>query len=457
VKYLQRAIWFSFIMVLFLPPAWADSLWSRYVDMYDRAIDRALELDLYGVTAQLPQGFFSYKADWNHRRAAGRFDKHGNKVDLVQPIVFGEADSPDLLLDLGASGAGQGLTLQFSYGITDPLDFYIEIPLISADVHVRPKLRRMSTTVAMLLAASLPAGYAPMDLNWFENGVTKEQYLNAASAWILDYLPRLGRPSLEQGAGYPEDLGPGKAYHSDGWVLADINLGCSWNFFRSHRWSGAFTGRVYFPTGNVPDPNNSLPLGTGAEIGQGQGSFGIGFTQGYDVRVYQYKYWLDILLSAEFTAAYYFEHQRRYPDFPRPTSDGQTVLDLLDPNREIFPDMSDLTGKSYGYSPGFGASAFLMLGISSLIFDVGIGLGYFYSQEPTLDADERFAMMVSNLEMQLAGEYQKFRASAGVTLIPFYIPLQIHYQHERDIGGRNMIYFDQNHWIKIKGFFPKAY
>jgi len=438
--------------------AGAEGFFKKYTDFWDGILEKVIELDLYGVTAQLPQGIFSFKIDWNMRRAAGRYTSHRQRTAMVEPITFGEEGSEMLILDLGASGKGGGVTMQFSYGVTDPLDFYFELPFQYMDVQVRPKLTKLDPIAAMLINGFLPAGYPQIDYDWFdENGVTRDEYLNAASAWFVGYLPRLGRPSMGDPDNYPDDLGPGKGYHSGGLVLADINMGFSWNYYRSARWSGAFTGRVYLPTGNIGDPSNSLTFGTGPGIDRGVGSFGVGFTQGYDIRLYQYKHWISLIISAEFTASYFFKSHRAYPDFPKPTADGERLLDMLDPERAYFPDMSDLTGKSFEYTPGFGCGALLQLGISSMIFDVGLGIGYSYAQEPEMNADYRFETMVRNLEMMLAGHYEVFRVAVGVNLIPFYIPLQIQYQYEKNIGGRNTLIFDQNHWVTVKGYLPTMF
>lgn len=436
------------------------SLWRRYTDYVDSIIEQVDSMDLYGVTAQLPQGVFKFKVDYNHRRAAGRYTSHRQRTEMLEPIVFGEEDSPMLELDLGASGGGEGITLQFSYGVTDPLDFYFELTLINLDVELRPKLRRIDPTLRALINSYTPDGYPDIEDRWFDGSVTKDRYMNQAAEWFLNYLPRLGRPSMWDGTEYDPSLGPGKGYHSTA-ELADINLGFSWNFFRNSRWSGAFTGRVYLPTGKIADPNNSLTLGTGPKIDWGTGSFGVGFTQGYDLRLFRYKYWIDIILSAEFTAAYYFKHHRRYPDFPQQTDDAKRFIDALSAVEpgvgSYFPDMSHLTGKSYGYTPGFGAAAQMMLGLQFLFFDFGIGVGYQYVSEPELDADYLFEVMVRSLELQLAGHYEIMEVAAGLTLIPLYIPLSVHYKYQKSIGGRNTLIFDQNHFVVIEGVIPVLY
>ena len=56
--------------------------------------------------------------------------------------------------------------------------------------------------------------------------------------------------------------------------------------------------------------------------------------------------------------------------------------------------------------------------------------------------------------MQAAGHYEIMRCAAGFNLLPLYIPLQIHYQYEKNIGGRNTLIFDNNHWITIQGYIP---
>ncbi len=432
--------------------------WEQYRNYWDEMLEKVVDLDLYGVTAQLPEGIFGFKYEWNMRDASGRFDSRRVRTEMSPPIAFGEEGDEILMLDMGVSGGGGGVTMQFSYGITDMLDFYFELPFTQATVQMRPKMSKLAPFGALLINSMLPEGYPEIDTSWFDqDGNTIDEHLNEASAWLLGYLPRLGRPVAGDPNNYPADLGPGSTYRSNGLVLADINMGFSWNFLRNERWSGAFTGRVYFPTGNIANPNSSLTLGTGPKIDWGTGSFGAGFTQGYDLRLFKYKHWIDVILSAEFSAVYYFKSHRRYPDFPEPTEDGNALLDLLDPERNYFPDMHDLTGKNYGYTPGLGSDAMLTLGLTSLIFDAGISVGYRYASEPELDGDWRFVNMVKGLELQLAGHYEIMRVSAGINLLPFYVPIQIYYQYEKNIGGRNTLIFEHNHWITVKGYIPTRF
>ncbi len=455
---MKRLTVLSFLLLLGIGvQARAGSWLDSYTEYWDKIIDRVVELDLYGNSAQLPQGIFGVKCDWNMRNASGRFDSYRRRQPIAPPISFGPEGQEMLLLDLGASGGGGGVTWQFSYGVTDMLDFYFELPFTYANVQVRPKLRKLDPMAALLMNGYLPQEYRS-NPEWFgEGGATLPEHLNEASAWLLSILPRLGRPTIGDWQNYPEDLGPGAEHKTRGWILSDINLGFSWNFYRSRRWSGAFTGRVYLPTGNVADPDNSLTLGTGAKIDWGTGSFGAGFTQDYDIRLFEYGYWVSVLLSAEFTATYHFKSHRRYPNFPKPTEDGNRLLDLLDPERMYFPDLSSLSGKSYGYTPGFSCSALLQLGVSSLIFDLGIGIGYGYFSEPEYTADPRFVQVVKSLELSLAGHSEIMQVAVGVNLIPFYVPLQISYKYQKDIGGRNMLIFSDNHWVTIKGYLPAMF
>ncbi len=451
----------SGLLALFLCPAAGaegeEGAWDTYTGYWDDWIERLEPLDLYGLTSQLPQGVFGIKWEWNTRKAAGRFDAHRRRTPILEPLEIGDdEENPDLALDLGASGGGGGITMQFSYGITDPLDFYFEVGLQRMNVQMRPKLNRLNPELmSALYLVDIMDGYEPINSDWFdENGCVKDEYANEAAAWLLRVLPRLGWPSLMEGDSYPADKGPGKVYDSNGYVLADINLGFSWNYFRNSRWSGALTGRVYLPTGGLAHPNNSLMLGTGPGLDRGTGSFGFSFTKGYDVRLYKYGYWIDIIISAEVSAGYHFKSRRRYPDFPKPTEGGELMLSEVPELQQIFSDMSDLTGKTYEYTPGVGVSAQGGIGIAFLVFDVGCNIGYQYAQEPELNADYRFETMMSVLEMQAAGHYEILRCAAGFNLMPLYIPLQVHYQYEKNIGGRNTLIFSDNHWITLQGYIP---
>ena len=443
----RRLIGVVMLALCLAPVASAEGFFEKYTNYWDEWFERIVELDLYGLTSQLPQGVFAYKIEWNTRDAVGRFNNHRVRTPILEPITFGGDDeNPLLSLDLGASGGGSGITLQFSYGITDPLDFYMEVGLQRMNVQMRPSLGRADPLLVAI------AGGNP---DWFNaDGTVKERYAQDAAAWFLDLLPELGRPAMRDPGVWPTDLGPGKEYDSDGYVLADINLGFSWNYHRNSRWSGALTGRVYLPTGGLANPNNSLTLATGPGLDRGTGSFGFSFTKGYDVRLYQYEHWVGLVLSAEVTAGYFFKSKRRYPDFPKPTARGNQLLDMLDPDRAYFPDMSDLTGKSYEYTPGIGAAAQLGFSVAFLMFDAGCSVGYQFSQEPELNADWRFETMVKNLEMQANGHYEILRCAAGANLLPLYVPFQIHYQYEKNIGGRNTMIFGNNHWVTIQGYIP---
>lgn len=438
-----------------------EGLWGKYTNYWDKILERVMDMDLYGASAQLPKGIFKFKVDYNMRRAVGRFDNHRVRTDMIPPIEFGEPDNPLLAINLGASGEGGGVTMQFSYGITDALDFYFELPFQYMDVQMRPKVVAMDPLAVAMINSNIrqhaPPGYPEIDPNWFDGSRVKERFKNEAAAWFLRYLPRLGRPSMGDPDNYPDKLGPGKSFITDGLVLADINTGFSWNYYRDKRISAALCARVFFPTGRIADPMNSLMLATGPGLDQGVGSFGMGFTQWYDVRVFRYKHWVDIIIGVELTMAYFFKSHRRYPDFPEPTGDGNALLDMLDAERNYFPDMHDLTGKTFEYTPGVGVDALLQIGVSSLIFDVGLGIGYSYAQEPEFNADWRFEQMVRGLEMAAAGHYEVLRFAAGFNLIPFYIPLSIHYQYEKNIGGRNTLIFDRNHWITVEGFLPTVF
>ena len=82
---MRRVRTLSWIVVagLLAPNAMAEGLLKTYTDFFDRIVDRVQELDIYGSTAQLPQGIFSFKWEWNNRRAAGRFTNHRVTTDMT--------------------------------------------------------------------------------------------------------------------------------------------------------------------------------------------------------------------------------------------------------------------------------------------------------------------------------------------------------------------------------------
>ena len=400
--------------------------WGRFMDKELALIGK---MDLYGVTSQLPQGYAYIKWDWGMIEAGSRYNSRREKGPVMEPIEFTQDSDGDgieeklISINMGLEGKGGGHTFQFSYGIIDPLDWYIEVPFTYMNVKFKPKTQviddegnRIDPFLANTLGVSNPKTFNAYDFN-------------------NDILPFLGRPSLDTS-------------YDGRWLLGDINTGFSWNIYRNKRFSVALTPRVYLPTGHTPSANSNILWGTGPEIETGIGGWAAGFTQGYDIRIFKYSYWIDIILSAEFAIHYAFPQHRKYPtNFPEPNS----LAVALDPT--AFPDLSHLSGE-FRYTPGFSVDASLQLSVQVALLGLSAGIGVMHSQEPELKADRSFIQMAKSLELLGTMQQELFQLGASLNLLPIYIPVELGFSWKKNISGYNAIVFDNFIQFTLKTYFP---
>lgn len=413
--------------------------WTGYLD---REFERIGAMDLYGVTSQLPQGYLSVKWDWGNIRAKNRYNNRRRLGPVMEPIRFTDAQGNELIsIDMGLKGHGGGHTFQVSYGIIDPLDWYIEVPFTYMNVSFSPTMTKIKNADGTTYKDAEGNEYnvhpslAPL------LGIKDPQNFTACE-FMYETLPSLGRPT------------PAADFQGQ-WLLGDINTGFSWNIYRTPVFSVALTPRVYLPTGHKPHPNNNLLWGTGPEIETGIGGWAVGFTQGYDVRLFRHVFKMfglpvpfDIIASTEFGASYGFAQEREYPDnFPVPNPLAST----LDP--AAFPDLSNLEG-TFSYTPGWGLNWTSQLQFQFAIFGAGVAYGIQHSQEPELVGDRSFLMMAKGLELLGQQTLEAVQFAGSITLLPFYIPLDISFQYRKVIDGYNAIVFDDFYQVTLKGYIP---
>ena len=398
---------------------------NAYVALLKREIVKIGELDIYGSSGQLPQGYFGIKYDWTSIRAGSRYDSTGKRGPVMAPIAFTEADGSKVIeVDLGLSGSGGGHTFQMSYGILDELDWYLELPFTHMKVSLNPSVSDVDDQGNKIKPGLYASGL----------GVTDTKAYNAAD-FIYDTLPKLGRAS------------PATGYSAE-WLLGDINTGFSWNYFRSKHISFAMTPRIYFPTGKVQDSNNSLFYGTGPAIETGIGGWAVGVSNIMDIRLFQYSPWLDIILTTEVNTSYGFPQERKYPtNFEKPLD----VATQIDANS--FPDLSNLDG-TFSYTPGFSVSWLAQLSVNVAFVGFGFAYGIQVSQEPWLEGDPDFVRMAKSLELIGKSELQSIQVGATVSLVPLYVPLSVGFSYRHAVAGRNSIVFEDYYQVSIAGVIP---
>jgi hypothetical protein len=406
--------------------------WQRWTKFIDGELEKVGKMDLYGVTAQLPKGYLSVKWDYTQLKAGRRYNSNHDLGPAIAPIKLSLMDPSDTSsLDIGLSGHGGGHVFQASYGITDSFDWYLELPFQYMHTQFDPKV-----------------------LN--EDGSYWGGSIEAARVQgrnkLRQLLPAVGRPVV------------GLKYDAD-WVLADINTGFSWNPWRTERLSTALTARVFFPTGRVADPNNSLLYATGPELDTGLGGWAMGFTNGWDLRIYKYSYWVDIVASSEFTAGYGFKQSRRYPTVIEPDDpDAASKRGFTKPSVPSSPEFPDLTkaNPEYGttvtgnfdYTPGWSLSWTGQLNVQLALLGIGFGYGILHAQEPEIQGDYRFIQMAKSLELLGQNTVQAIQVGASISLLPLYIPVDIAFQWRKMVDGYNAIVFDDYWNIIVKTYIP---
>lgn len=407
------------------------NIFQRWKNYMEAETERISEMDLYGVTSQLPKGYLAIKWDYTTLKANSRYNDKRELGPVMPPIEFTHGERKLISIDLGLSGRGGGHTFQVSYGITDPLDWYIEIPFQFMDIAFEPETReidpntheKIDPTLASMFGVTDPKAYSGKD-------------------FLCSTLPKLGRPT------------PGLRFKGQ-MLLGDINTGLSWNFFRNSRMSAAITGRVFFPTGRIADPDNSLLYGTGPELDVGRGGWAVGATQGYDVRLYKYRHWIDIILSSEFTVTYGFPQNRKYPSgFLTP----DPRVSALDPSGMLFPDLSRLGKKggpsTFTYRPGWSLDYQGSLHFQIALLGIGIGYAVQYSQEPEIKAEKDFINMIQGLELLGASMIEGIQVGGTLSLLPLYVPAEVSFQWKKVVNGYNAIVFDNYYQVTIKTYIP---
>ncbi len=426
-------------------------LWKSYTKHMDGVLENVIALDLWGIsTPQLPKGILKIKYNAEHQKVNQRYNTTGGKDPFAPSLEFPNVFH-DLLPDVftsnddiffvdlqGPDGGGEGFghTIQMSYGITDALDFYVELPFQRAEVlfDVTYKPGNLSPEEwdiinDVLSGINFISGGPPIDLRTVDG--------------FWNFIEALGRPRLVE------------HYKSDGWDLGDIHAGFSWNYYKGRHFAAATTCRVYFPTGWQPAPNNSIELFTGAGFPAGTAAWGVSTTQGYDLRLPDPLEW--VIFNLEFTYEYRFRTRRAAPTFPKRAPVWEEIYQLLASEEPdiamLFPDLSDMGNFwhiTYGHS--FDGEIGLTLNPFKII-PFGVKYAGGWSMEPIIESSsEEFIQYVENVE--IVGEQAKQMIAFGtaISLIPFYIPLNITFQYRIPLWGYGAFVVEEN-WAITGEFF----
>jgi hypothetical protein len=402
-------------------PGWLDPyslespLWmGDYGRWIKHAQNTLLEMDIWGSSATVPEGFLVTFFGYGTQRAAGRFDENRQLVELVpllkvpNPFIGREGDF--FSFDFNASGTTKGYFVGAQYGITDRI--MLGFSLFGAVVDIKMDPIFTPGTSEMLGIATLEEFYT--------------------------LLEEIGRPR------------PKTSYKTEGIDLGDATLSCSWNYFRGEWYAGGVTGTLIIPTSHRADPNSALIFGLGPDIDTGNGSWGASLSKVFDFRPPKPLNVATFSIGME--GAYFLTAKRKSPDFPAPNQDVKDYMDAQAVELDFLPDLSDMDSHYY-YTPGpwLAASAGIGAGPISITYRHGWGF------EPEFQSNSPgFKKMIDELGLVGNGDDGKIIAAVSIPLTPLYIPALMQFRTEYMTDGRNALVFRDVYQMGIGFIIPLA-
>ena len=392
-------------------PMGSAGLLDRYMDFAMTKLDHALELDLYGTTAQLPAGVISVKYQYRYIVADERFDSFKERGDLLPEVSFTDGDGEEIVsVNLNGKGRGTVHLFQFSLGLTDPIDFFTEISWADVRTELAPTARFGSTLSALGL----------------------EDYEDLKQLLVL-----LGRPP------------PNEVFDTDGLEFGDVQAGFSWNWYRGPEWSFSTVTSAFFPTGEIADANNDINFALGPELDRGAGGYQLLWVNNVDYR----PAWLDkkLILSMEIDYKYTFPYDRPTPSsFTEPNSVVVALLELIEFDSEFFPDLTDIEPE-FEWAPGQSIDALAIVAVEpSKYLTVAAQYGFNYAEAVEISSSSlEFVQLVEALE--LTGENYTHAVSLtaapnminlGQDFLGVPLPFLLSFVWERPFAGKNAIIFD---------------
>lgn len=392
-------------------PDWFDS----FTAFIDKKIARAEELDIYGNTGQLPEGIFGIKYTFRYLAANQRFLDNGEKTSLIPPISFRDGDGNELVsIDLNGKGSGTVHIFNFSVGLTDWINPFLEIQFADVRTTLEP-------------TASFGGALAGLGLEDYED--------------LVKLINALGRPA------------PNEVFDTNGLEFEDIQTGVSTNWYHGPEWSLGNTFSMFFPTGGIADPNNDINFALGPELDRGSGAYQLLFVSAADYRPAFFG--KRFVFSAECDYKYSFTYNRKTPStFTAPNPVLKALLDAVGFESSLFPDLSNIP-PTFRWTPGQTVD---LLGSVSVDLDwVGIGLqyGYSYGAETQIDSPSaEFVELVKALELTGESSSQGLSITVAPNTLKLGLPFLLGVVYEYPLAGSNSIVFDPSVRVITQFFIP---
>ena len=392
-------------------PDWFDS----FTAFIDKKIARAEELDIYGNTGQLPEGIFGIKYTFRYLAANQRFLDNGEKTSLIPPISCRDGDGNELVsIDLNGKGSGTVHIFNFSVGLTDWINPFLEIQFADVRTTLKP-------------TASFGGALAGLGLEDYED--------------LVKLINALGRPA------------PNEVFDTNGLEFEDIQTGVSTNWYHGPEWSLGNTFSMFFPTGGIANPNNDINFALGPELDRGSGAYQLLFVSAADFRPAFFS--KRFVLSAECDYKYSFTYNRKTPTtFTAPNPVLKALLDAVGFESSLFPDLSNIP-PTFRWTPGQTVD---LLGSVSVDLDwVGIGLqyGYSYGAETKIESSSaEFVELVKALELTGQSSSQGLSITVAPNTLTLGLPFLLGVIYEYPLAGSNSIVFDPSVRVITQFFIP---
>lgn len=371
------------------------------------------ELDLWGGSTTVPQGFLVGMFGYGTMRAAQRFN---NKRELENIIPVFDVPDPFNIggdffsLDFNVNGTTRGYFVALSYGVTD--NIMVGAGMVMAQVEIKMDPIFTPGTCERVGVA------------------TREEFYRL--------LEQLGRPR------------PKHVYKTDTVDLGDLDLFMTWNYFRNDWFSTATTQHLYVPTAHTAEPDRAIIFALGPDLDTGNAAWGVGLGEVFDFRppapanVVTFTFTVD--------GAVYFQSKRESPKFLKPNRDVWDYMKSQGVELDFFPDLSDIDGHYYYTPPPWVAlSGGIGAGPLSIAYRHGWGFeGRYQTNSPG------FQQVIDEIGLVGTGDDGRIITALSIPLTPLFIPgvAQIRFEYFTD--GRNAMVFRDVYQMGVGLFVPIA-
>jgi hypothetical protein len=387
---------------------------------YGRWIKRAekmalTELDFWGASQTMPEGFLVPMFGYGTMRAAQRFDNNRHLIDIIP--VFHVPDPFRLYngehffdFNFNARGTTRGYLFALIYGISDHV--MIGVNTLFADINI-------SMNPILLPGSCERMGVAT--LNDF-----------------YKLLVQLGRPV------------PKLSYKSNPLDMGDTAIFVTWNYLRQEYVAAAITPKLYLPTAHRAAPNDNIIFALGPDLDTGSSAWGAGLNPVLDFRLPAPAKLVSFSFSGE--GAVFGQTERTSPKFLKPNQD---VIDYLTSQKvqlDLFPDLSDMKPHYYYTPPPWiAASATMGIGPASFGYRHGWGfMGNFQTNSPG------FVKLIKVIGLVGNGDDGRIFGQVSVPLTPLYIPGLAVFHAEYLTDGRNTMVFRDIYQMGVGFLIPIA-